>query len=60
MSTSTNSFIKNFATEAVVHTVSQFLGYEAMLLDERRFWDWFALLEAMSHRQLKVGTAGAA
>jgi N,N-dimethyl phenylurea N-demethylase beta subunit len=45
MSTSTNSFTKNFATEAVVHTVSQFLGYEAMLLDERRFWDWFALLD---------------
>ena len=25
--------------------VAQFLGYDAMLLDERRFWDWFALLD---------------
>jgi 3-phenylpropionate/cinnamic acid dioxygenase small subunit len=45
MSTSTISFTNNFASEAVVYTVSQFLGYEAMLLDERRFWDWFALLD---------------
>jgi len=45
MSTSTNSFTNKLASQAVVHTVSQFLGYEASLLDERRFWDWFALLD---------------
>ena len=28
-----------------VQAVHQFLGREAMLLDDRRFWDWFALLD---------------
>lgn len=45
MTIPTDSYTKNFASEATVHQVSQFLGYEAMLLDERRFWDWFALLD---------------
>lgn len=41
------------STETVVHPdfdamarkAEQFLGREALLLDERRFWDWFALLD---------------
>lgn len=30
---------------SVVMRISQFLGYEAMLLDENKVWEWYALLD---------------
>ena len=34
-----------FDTELVARSAAQFLGLEAKLLDDRRFWDWFELLD---------------
>jgi 3-phenylpropionate/cinnamic acid dioxygenase small subunit len=37
--------LKSLDDAALLSTVTQFLGYEAMLLDDGRFEDWFALLD---------------
>ena len=42
--------------DAMARKAEQFLSREALLLDDRRFWDWFALLDDQMVYQVSLRT----